>query len=203
MEKIDCDEIRISHFPRAVVVITSKNRNGEIGAATISWNGVLSSQPPIIGVSFLPDSFTRQCIVESREFVVNIPDIAYLDEVNFLGSLSGNWDFKMKRLNETLGKKLTLNNSSGVLSPQISEFYLNFECRVLNTLQIGLYDCFMGLVLNMRCWETIYSSEAHPRGAIDYNSIKPIFCLADEYWDTGVHSGLSTENKNHPHGSRH
>lgn len=203
MKKIDFDEIRVSHFPRAVVVVTSKNLKGDVGATTISWNGVLSSQPPVISVSFLPDSFTRNCIMETREFVINVPDINLLDEVNYLGSVSGNWDFKMKGLKEKTGKELSLSNSKKILSPIIDEFYLHFECRVINTAQIGLYDCFMGLVVNMSCLTNLHSNEAHPRGAIDYNKVKPIFCLADEYWDSGNNKGYSTENKNHPHGHTH
>jgi len=203
MNKTKFDEIRISHFPRSVIVVTSKNIKGEVGATTISWNGVLSSQPPVIGVSFLPDSFTRNCIIESREFVINVPDTNYLTEVNYLGSISGSWEYKLSRLKSDTGKILSLADSEKINTPRIKEFYLNFECRVINALQIGLYDCFLGLVLNMFTSQHLFSKQAHKRGAINYKTVSPIFCLADEYWCPGESMGISTENKIHPHGETH
>ena len=104
---------------------------------------------------------------------------------------------------DKFGSGLSLNKSDTILSPRIDEFYLHFECRLLSTIEVGLYDCFAGLVLSMSCTHNLFSNKFHHRGAIDYNHVKPIFCLADEYWDTGDKKGISTENKNHPHGDRH
>jgi flavin reductase (DIM6/NTAB) family NADH-FMN oxidoreductase RutF len=67
---------RPSLFPTSVVVVTAKGTDDRVGATTIAWTGIMSSRPPVISVSFLPDSFTRERILESREFVVNIPDVA-------------------------------------------------------------------------------------------------------------------------------
>lgn len=173
-----------------------------MGATTIAWTGIVSSRPPTISVSFLPDSFTRRIIVESREFVVNVPSANFYREANYLGSLTGPWDLKMEGMRRTLGSSLSLENSQHINSPRVREFYLNLECRLMSVIQIGLYDCFIGQVLAMACDEAVYKDN-HPKGNVDYSILSPLFCLSDEYWSSGQKLGTSTENKDHPHGSEH
>ena len=188
---------RLSLVPTPVVVVTSADYSGNVGAATIAWTGVVSSRPPVISVSFLPDSFTRRCIVESREFVVNIPDGSLVRETNFLGSLSAEWHVKMEAMEGQLGTSLRLGESTMVSAPYIEEFYLRCECRCLQVIQVGHYDCFFGEVLSMHCDSTRYLAN-HPRGNIDHDLLDPLVCLGDEYWAGGERLGVSTENKSHP-----
>ena len=202
MRKHLFEEKRISLYPKAVVLVSASDPTGNIGAAPIAWNGIISSRPTVIGVSFLPDSYTRACIVESREFVVNIPDQSLLTETNFLGTVSGPWQEKMRLLKENHDKTLTLAPSKFIKAPQIQECFLNFECRVLQILQMGFYDCFLGEVLAMYSQEDVFST-SHPRGSIDFGKVQPILCLGDEYWSSGIKLGHSTENKNHPLAHRH
>jgi flavin reductase (DIM6/NTAB) family NADH-FMN oxidoreductase RutF len=192
---------RISLFPTAIVVVTSVNNSGDVGAAAIAWNGIVSSRPPMISVSFLPDSFTRSCLLETRDFVVNVPDASFWKEANYLGSLSGSWASKISSAPADLAK-LTLAPSTTIRSPRIEEFYLNFECRVLRGVQIGLYDCFLGELMAMHCDTPVFTT-THPKGNIDHQAAQPVLCLGDEYWSGGRFLGLSTENKRHPHGSSH
>jgi flavin reductase (DIM6/NTAB) family NADH-FMN oxidoreductase RutF len=173
-----------------------------VGATTISWTGIVSSRPPTVSVAFLPDSFTRQCIVESREFVVNVPDGRLALETNLLGSISGPWDYKLSELARRHNRHLTLEPGTVVRSPRIAECYLSLECRSLLTQQVGLYDLFCGEVLRMHVRRDVLR-EDHPRGNIDHTAIQPLMCLGDEYWAGNAMLGYSTENKDHPHGGRH
>jgi len=201
MEMRYFEEIRLSLFPKPVVVVTSRGHDGRTGATTIGWNGVLSSRPLIVGVSFLPDSFTRACILESREFVVNVPSHEMWREVNYLGSVSGPWELKLAGMEKALSATLSLSDSKTVKAPGIKECYLSLECRLLRVVQCGLYDSMMGMVVGMRCHADVYLDD-HPRGSIDHTRVFPLIGVADEYWGRGVQLGKSTENKNHPHGDR-
>ena len=201
MSKRQFKAIRLSLYPKPVVVVTSINNQGAVAGTTIAWNGILSSRPPVLAVSFLPDSFARSCIVESREFVVNIPDGRFWREANYLGSLSGDWIAKMEKAPADLAK-LTLGPSSTIRSPRINEFYLNFECRMLHAIQIGLYDCILGEVLTMHCDDAVFIGD-HPKGNIDHMSVQALCCFGDQYWSGGAPLGKSTENKEHPHGREH
>jgi flavin reductase (DIM6/NTAB) family NADH-FMN oxidoreductase RutF len=201
MGKIQFKQIRVSLYPTCAVVVTAKNNKESVGAATIAWNGILSSQPCVLGVSFLPDSFTRSCIFETRDFVVNVPDKRYCKETNYLGSLSASWDEKMTRAPPDI-RRLTLMPSSRVRSPRIEEFYINLECRMLNSIQIGLYDCILGEVLTMHASSDAYLTD-HPKGNVLHEQFQPILCLGDQYWSDGMYFGISNANKKHPHGNEH
>jgi flavin reductase (DIM6/NTAB) family NADH-FMN oxidoreductase RutF len=189
--------LRVSLMPTPVVVVSSSDYAGNVGAAAIAWTGVVSSRPAVISVSFLPDSFTRKCIMESREFVVNVPQASLVRETNFLGSLSGEWSLKMEAMNVSLASGLTLGISQSIKPPYIREYYLRLECRCLSVHQVGQYDCFFGEVVAMHCDEAAYVAN-HPRGNIDHGVVSPLMCFGDEYWAGGQMLGRSTENKNHP-----
>jgi flavin reductase (DIM6/NTAB) family NADH-FMN oxidoreductase RutF len=196
--KIEFAEPRISLFPTPVVIVTSINNDNVVGATTIAWAGVVSSRPPVLSVSFRPDSFTRTCINDSREFVVNVPTGDLVEETNLLGAISGPIEFKIEELSRRYGKTLHLEDSVKIRSPRIAECYLAFECRSLFTMQVGLYDLYLGEVLRMHCDAGVYQ-QSHPRGAIDYKRVQPLMCLGDEYWAGNECLGRTTENKNHPH----
>lgn len=198
-------EPRISLVPTPVVIVTARNYDGEVGATTIAWSGVLSSRPPILGVSFLPDSFTRACVVETREFTVNVPGPDALDLVSFCGAHSGpitGPDPAMVGPDSCGVPGMSLLPADEVRTPLIAECFLNVECRLLSTVQVGLYDCFLGQVLAMHCDNGVFR-DTHPRGNIEFGSAQPVVCLGDEYWSGGEWLGVSTENKNHPHGAQH
>jgi flavin reductase (DIM6/NTAB) family NADH-FMN oxidoreductase RutF len=196
-------EPRISLFPTPVVIVTAKNYDGEVGATTIAWTGVISSRPPVLGVSFLPDSFTRKCIVETREFVINIPGSDALDLVRICGARSGSVTGPSPHEDANcVVPGMTLLPADVIRAPLIAECFLNFECRLLSTVQLGLYDCFLGQVLTAHCDDDVYRND-HPRGNVDHAQAQPAFCLGDQYWSAGEFLGVSAENKNHPHGAQH
>lgn len=193
-------EPRISLLPKPVVVVSSAYA-GVVGATTIAWTGVVSSRPPVVSVSFLPDSFCRDLIIQSREFVVNVPGVSVLSRVEKFGSISGRIEEKLgissSELDEFLVPSIEVN------SPGIAGFLLNIECRLLSTVQLGLYDCFLGQILAVKARADVADASSHPKGGLDYSADPPIACMADQYWAGGKMLGTTRENKDHPHGSEH
>lgn len=191
--------VRISLVPKAVIVVTSESLNGT-GATTIAWNGVVSSRPSVIAVSFLPDSYCRQRILESREFVVNVPGQSMQSQVERLGAVSGDLEFKLGP--DRSQYALPAEESCEIKSPRLRGYLLNLECRVLQVVQLGLYDCFLGQVLEVHGRPDLVRDD-HPRGDIDFSVDPPLTCFGDEYWSGGQFVGHSHENKDHPHGDSH
>lgn len=203
MDKVSFSDTRISLYPKPVVVVTAIGEGGDFGATTIAWTGIVSSRPPVMSVSFLPDSYTRGCITKFREFVINVPDSSLTRETNLLGSISGPWKHKAAVMQQELGAILTPEPSEHIRTPRLAECYINVECRLLSTVPVGLYDCFFGHVLCMHYGSKYLKIGGHPRGALNHNLVQPLLCLGDEYWSGGVSLGSSTENKDHPHGEQH
>lgn len=58
-------------FPVPAALIVG-GTNEEADVATIAWVGMLSSTPPIIGVSFDKRRYTLELIQKTNEFTVNI-----------------------------------------------------------------------------------------------------------------------------------
>lgn len=75
--------------------------------------------------------------------------------------------------------------------------------RVLQTLQVGLYDCFLGQVLAIHGRSDVVRKDGHVRGDIDFSVDPTISCLGDECWSGGTFYAKSRENKNHFHGNQH
>jgi flavin reductase (DIM6/NTAB) family NADH-FMN oxidoreductase RutF len=124
-----------------------------------------------------------------------------MHQVEQFGAVSGPLEGKLNLSAEQLGSVTT--DSTEIRSPGLKGYLLNVECRVLQTVQVGLYDCFLGQVLAIHGRSDVIRTGGHPRGDIDYAPDPAIMCLADEYWSGGEFRGYSRENKDHFHGDRH
>lgn len=186
--------LRVSLLPKSVIVVTSGTLNGDIGATTIAWQGVVSSRPPVVGVSFRRDSFCRARLVETNEFVINVPGVEQLAEVETLGATSG-------PLHEKLGVSLEaskhrLVESKVVRAPRLSGYFLHLECRALGTIDVGRYEMHLGKVVAMHASAPLVTRQ-HRRGSLNFNKVAPIMCFGDEYWAGGRFLGITHENKRH------
>lgn len=126
-EQIDwrCYSTFITKSIRKGILITSSYEN-KVNSMTIGWGtlGFCYSRP--IFIAFIRKTrFTKDLILKSKEFTVNIPLNEQKEITNFLGTKSGRDIDKIKSMN------LTLVPGSKVLAPAIKEFPLTLECKVL------------------------------------------------------------------------
>ncbi len=108
---------------------------------TIAWTGTINTIPPITYISVRPSRYSYQKILQSREFVINLPTTNIVREVDFCGIYSGAKYDKFKKLN------LTKQTASKVLVPLIKECPINIECRVMEVKSYGSHDMFVAEVL--------------------------------------------------------
>ncbi len=127
--------------PRPVVLIVAQSR-GKVNAMACSWCTPISEEPPTIGVVLARESYTRELILESREFTVNVPSRELLSAVWIAGTKSGRDVDKTKLMNVTLrpGKKVT--------TPIIEECIGHLECKVMSWYEIGECTLIVGEVLS-------------------------------------------------------
>ncbi|UCC28604.1 MAG: flavin reductase family protein, partial [Candidatus Bathyarchaeota archaeon] len=76
-------------FPCPVVLVTAVDSEGNPNIITLAWAGTVCSDPPMVGLGIRPHRYSYDLIEKSGEFVVNLPTVRILREVDFCGMVSG------------------------------------------------------------------------------------------------------------------
>jgi len=161
------------------VVLVSCQAQDTANIITIAWCGVVCSKPPILSISIRPSRYSHKIISQAGDFVINIPSQDLLKEVDLCGVVSGRDKDKFELC------KLTKIGSSVVHSPMLKECPVNIECKLINTLNLGTHDMFMGMVVKVHADESVLDEE----GNMDYSKAGPIVYNRGEYWSLGKKIG--------------
>ena len=72
-----------------VVMATSVDSDGKPNIITLAMYIPISSKPPMICIAVSPKRYSHNLIIESGEFVVNVPSIKLEKQMRFCGTQSG------------------------------------------------------------------------------------------------------------------
>jgi flavin reductase (DIM6/NTAB) family NADH-FMN oxidoreductase RutF len=133
---------------------------------TAAWGGVCCSKPPCICVSLRKATNTYGNIVERKAFAVSIPSESYAKEADYFGIASG------KKVDKFSAAGLTPVKSDLVDAPYVKEFPLNFECKVIKIVEIGLHTEFVGEIVDVKADLSVLNEKGFP----DIEKVKPIIC---------------------------
>lgn len=158
--------------PVPVVLITSRNKNGDENVFTVGWTGTLCTKPPVLSISIRPSRLSYEYIKETMEFVVNLPTASMVKAVDYCGVRSGKTVNKIKEMNFTLGE------CSNVNIPYIQECPINIECRVREIMSLGTHDVFIADVLGSYVDESIIDE----KGKIHFEEANLISYCHGEYY---------------------
>lgn len=158
--------------PVPVVLITSRNKNGQENVFTVGWTGTLCTKPPILSISVRPERLSYEYIKETMEFVVNLPSSSMVKAVDYCGVKSGKNIDKIKEMN------FTLSESSHVNVPYIKECPINIECRVREIMPLGTHDVFIADVLASHVDENLIDD----KGKIHFEEANLISYCHGEYY---------------------
>ncbi len=150
--------------PTPVFVIGSYGLDGTPNAMTAAWGGICSSAPPAVVVSIRKSRLTYANILHRRAFTISIPSQAQAREADYLGLVSGREKDKLAVAG------LTAVASDLVDAPFVGEFPLVLECRLLQTLEVGVHTLFVGEVVGSQAEETTLDDQGRP----DLDLVKPL-----------------------------
>lgn len=171
--------------PSPVWCIGSYDRNRKPNLMTAAWAGICSSSPPAVSVSLRKATYTYQNLVDSGAFTVNIPSDAYLEEADYVGTVSG------KDTDKFQATGLTPVSSEKVDAPYVLEFPMVIECRLIHHHEIGLHTQFLGEIVDVLVDPDRLSEE----GTADMGKIRPFLFSAGErtYYGIGQRIGGAFE----------
>ncbi len=154
-------------FPTPIFIIGTYDQDGTPNAMNAAWAGVSVSAPPCVTVSVRKERKTYENIQELKEFTVNIPNKSVLKEADYFGMISGHKAQKF----EAVG--LTAVKAEHVNAPYIEEFPVNFECKVVETTEIGSHIIIIGEILNAMADEGCFNENGkvtlHGSGAVAFD----------------------------------
>jgi flavin reductase (DIM6/NTAB) family NADH-FMN oxidoreductase RutF len=151
-------------FTTPIWIIGTYDKNDKPNAAAVAWAGICCSQPPCVAISLRKATYSYGNIIEKKEFTVNVPSEKYLKEADYFGIASG------KDVDKFAKTGFTAVKSGIVNAPYIKEFALILECRVMQTIEIGLHTQFIAEILDVKAEEGVLDKGGLP----DIEKIKPI-----------------------------
>jgi flavin reductase (DIM6/NTAB) family NADH-FMN oxidoreductase RutF len=168
-------------YPTPVFVVGTYDKEGQPNVMTAAWGGICCSRPPCIAVSLRKATYTYWNISARKAFTINIPSEAHLRVADYFGMASGKTEDKLA----TAG--LQHVRSSLVDAPYIEEFLLVLECKLLQTLEIGLHTQFIGEILDVK----VDTSVLDEKGAPEIEKVKPVLFAPEsrKYYSIGEFLG--------------
>ena len=126
-------------YPTPAGLVTSVDEEGNPNIITLGEIFNISiAHPVILGIAIRKVTYSHKLISKTREYVVNLPTASIIDKVRYCGSVSGSDVDKFKE------SGLTALPAKVVGPPLIAECPVNVECKVLDILEIGDHDLFLG-----------------------------------------------------------
>ena len=172
--KVECD-IRPNRLfaPQLVGLVSSIDRNGRPNVATLAWITTVSGDPPLVSIAVGRTRYTHECISRNKEFVLNLPTMDILKEIQLAGSISGRDADKFEKAG------LTPAESIAVKAPGVKECAAHLECKVVDKKEAGDHTLFIGKVVATTC-----DIEAVRDGVLDISRIKPVLHLGGTFFTT-------------------
>lgn len=97
-------------------------------------------KPALLAMSIRPERYSYKLIVETTEFVINIPTFKLAQKVLLCGRQSGKSHEKFKEAS------LSPQKAKEVNAPVIKECIAHLECKVIKTIKLGDHVLIIGQV---------------------------------------------------------
>jgi len=151
-------------YPTPVWVVGTYDQNGRPNVMTAAWGGICCSKPPCVYVALQKPRFSYNNIAEKKAYTVNVPSEKYAREADYFGMVSG------RNSDKFAATGLTPIRGDLVEAPYIAEFPLVLECRLLQTIEIGLHTQFIGEIMDVKADESVIGENGLP----DIEKVQPI-----------------------------
>jgi len=158
-------------FPTPVFVIGSYDKKGEPNLMTAAWAGICCSMPPAIGVSLRKATYTYGNLMDCKAFTVNVPSEDMVVEADYFGMVTGRDQDKFAAAG------FTPVRSDLVDAPYIEECAMVLECRVMQTVEIGLHTQFIGEIMDVKVDEETLDQ----KGVCQISKVRPFIYAHDDH----------------------
>ena len=151
-------------FPTPVWIVCSYDTHDKPNGMAVAWGGVCCSEPPCVTVSLRKATHSYGSIMTRKAYTVNVLSEDRIEVADYFGIASGRDHDKFADTG------LTAVKSDLVDAPYIAEAPLVLECRLKQTVELGLHTQFIGEIVDVK----VEKSTLDEKGAPDVTKIKPV-----------------------------
>jgi flavin reductase (DIM6/NTAB) family NADH-FMN oxidoreductase RutF len=130
------DKVRRFLEPGPTVLVSSAWK-GATNIMTMGWHTVMEFTPSLVGCIISNGNHTFEMVRRSKECVINIPELALIEQVVAIGNSTGAEIDKFDRF------KLTAAPAAMVKAPLIAECFANLECKLIDARLVQKYNYFI------------------------------------------------------------
>lgn len=178
--RISLDKLYEVWPPFPVVLVSTLSKAGVPDVAPYGMNMPISFKPPIVVLGIMRSRKTYRNIVNTKEFVVNVPTDKLVDKINRAAWLCPSRVNKFKKVG------LTQTPSVKVKAPSVKECKVHFECQLDWLRTAGDHDIIVGRVVAITVDKDLAKApleKVKPK-------MKPIFYGAKRYYALGKFLGV-------------
>lgn len=142
------------------VILVSSVFDGRAGVTPIAWNMPVSDDPPIVALEVWHKHFIYKAILQTKDFVINIPSSDMAEVVRKLGSVSG---AKVDKFEEF---SIAKEASKKIRSPRVKSAIGILECRLRrDNHMLKKYNIVLGDVVYAEADGRVFSDRWMPEKA--------------------------------------
>lgn len=151
-------------FPTPIYIVATYNEDGSADAMNLAWGGVCGAKPPCLQISLNTGRRTRENILRTGAFTVNIGGASLMKESDYFGLVSGAQEDKLKKTG------ITVTKSSHVPAPMLDAYPLSISCKLRSTQEIGPHLMVIGEIVGIAAEESILDAS----GQISIEKLSPL-----------------------------
>jgi len=171
---LDKDKWPTSPLPGPIVLVSTANKDKIPNVAPKSWISMVAQKPAIIGFGCNLKHQTARNILETGEFVVNVPGQNLARKIWKTGDSPHNSASKLLKLGFTLVPSVTIS------PPSIQECKAHFECVYDSDKRYGDEIWIFGEIV----FASIDEKALKGTGEERYKYLSPIFYLEERTYGT-------------------
>ncbi len=126
--------------PVPQTIVSCRDKEGRNNALVVGFTANVSLDPVMVMVGIVPSRFSHHMVKETGAFVINLPKKSFKKEYGYLGSKSGRDGDKFA------ARDLKWENAEYVDAPILSDCPVSIECSVVDSIQPGTHELFIGKV---------------------------------------------------------
>lgn len=131
-------------YPLPAVLVSCGSRPEEWTMLTISWTGVICTDPAMCYISIRASRASYPILMKTMEYTINLTTVDMVRATDWAGMVSSRYYNKWKETG------LTPLPGEKVFSPTIEQSPLSLECKVKSIIHLGTHDMLLSDIVNVR-----------------------------------------------------